>query len=63
MSRSAEVLLLPVLVAEARWQIRAEAKNTVVAWIEGWYNRQRMHSNLGYLSPVEFERQIATKIT
>jgi len=49
------------LVAEARWQTRAEAKSAVVAWIEGWYNRERMHSTLGYMSPVEFERQIATE--
>jgi transposase InsO family protein len=34
-----------------------------VAWIEGWYNRERMHSTLGYLSPVEFELQIATQTT
>lgn len=51
------------LVADARWETRAEAKSAVVAWIEGWYNRERMHSTLGYMSPVEFERQIATKTT
>jgi putative transposase len=26
----------------------------VLAWML-WYNRQRMHSTLNYLSPVEFE--------
>jgi transposase InsO family protein len=51
------------LVAEARWETRAEAKSAVVAWIEGWYNRERMHSTLGYMSPVEFEQQIATQTT
>ena len=51
------------LVAEARWETRAEAKSAVVAWIEGWYNRERMHSTLGYLSPVAFELQIATNTT
>ena len=30
------------------------AKDAVLAWIL-WYNRQRMHSTLNYLSPVEFE--------
>ncbi|WP_152966225.1 IS3 family transposase, partial [Ornatilinea apprima] len=24
-------------------------------YIEVWYNRQRLHSSLGYLSPIEFE--------
>lgn len=49
------------LVAEARWETRAEAKSAVVEWIEGWYNRTRMHSTLGYLSPVEFEGQLAAE--
>ncbi|MBM4254115.1 MAG: transposase [Deltaproteobacteria bacterium] len=25
--------------------------------IEGWYNRERLHSSLGNLSPDEYERQ------
>jgi transposase InsO family protein len=49
------------LVADARWQWRAEAKSATVEWIEGWYNRRRLHSTLGYLSPEEFECQLATK--
>jgi transposase InsO family protein len=35
---------------------RAEARSTIFEYIEVWYNRQRLHSSLGYLSPVEFER-------
>jgi putative transposase len=51
------------LVAEARWESRAGAKSAVVAWIEGWYNRERLHSTLGYISPVQFEEQIAANTT
>ena len=29
--------------------------------IEGWYNTTRMHSSLGYKSPVQFERIYDTK--
>jgi len=49
------------LVEGAHWATRAEAKRAVIEWIEGWYNRSRMHSTLGYLSPVEFEAQLAAK--
>ena len=49
------------LVAGVRWETRREAKSAVVTWIEGWYNREPLHSTLGYLSPVEYESQIATE--
>jgi len=32
-----------------------------VAYIEGYYNRIRRHSGLGYLSPLEFENQLKIK--
>jgi putative transposase len=34
----------------------AEARPAVFDFIEGWYNPQRRHSGLGYLSPVTYER-------
>jgi putative transposase len=45
-----------------RWATRAEAKSAIVQWIEGWYNRERIHTSLNNLCPVEFEktRQNAT---
>jgi putative transposase len=38
---------------------RAEARRAVFEFIEVWYNRQRLHSTLGYLSPDTFESQAA----
>lgn len=34
-----------------------EARGDIFKWIEGWYNTQRLHSALGYMSPVEFEEK------
>jgi len=41
---------------------RAEAKNSVFGYIEGWYNTTRMHSSLDYKSPAQFERECAAKL-
>ena len=38
------------------WPTRAEARTAIFEYIEGWYNPRRRHSTLGYLSPIEFER-------
>ena len=38
---------------------RAEAKTAIFEYIEVFYNRQRLHSTLGYLSPEEFELLLA----
>jgi putative transposase len=35
---------------------RALARTTIFEFIEVWYNRQRLHSTLGYHSPVDFEQ-------
>ena len=45
------------LVDRATWATRAEAALAVFDWIERFYNRVRLHSALGYLSPDEFERR------
>jgi putative transposase len=39
------------------YRTRAEAANAVFEFIEGWYNPHRLHSTLGYKSPIEFEQQ------
>lgn len=38
------------------WPTRAAARTAIFEYIEGWYNPRRRHSTLGYLSPIEFER-------
>ena len=36
-----------------------QARTEIFAYLDGFYNRVRRHSTLGYLSPVEFERRAA----
>jgi putative transposase len=45
------------LVYPTRFSTRAEARAAIFDYIEVFYNRQRRHSALGYLSPIEFERR------
>ena len=37
---------------------RAQAKSETFEYIEVFYNRQRLHSTLGYLTPVEAEQAV-----
>lgn len=48
------------LTRERRFKSRDEARTAIFEYIEVFYNRKRLHSTLGYLSPVEFERQTLT---
>ena len=43
------------LVHLARYATRREAKQAIFEWIEVFYNRQRLHSSLGYKAPADFE--------
>jgi putative transposase len=49
------------LLDRRRWRTRFERANAVFEYLEIFHNRQRRHSSLGMLSPIEFEtRQPAT---
>jgi putative transposase len=48
------------LLERRRFKSHAEAELAVFDFIEGWYNPQRRHSSLGYLSPVQYEKRHAT---
>ncbi len=48
------------LLVRARYTSRAEARSSLFDYIEVFYNRQRKHSTLGYLSPATFEARSST---
>lgn len=44
------------LVYRRKFKTREEAKRAIFEWIETWYNRERRHSALGYMSPADYEK-------
>jgi putative transposase len=47
------------LVHQGRFASREEAKRELFAYLEGYYNRRRLHSALGYRTPEQAERLAA----
>ena len=43
------------LVNRTRYRTREEARRSIFEYIEIFYNRKRLHSSIGYRSPVEYE--------
>jgi putative transposase len=45
------------LLDRKRWKTRVELANAIFEYIEIFHNRQRRHSSLGMLTPIEFEKR------
>ena len=43
------------LLEQRRFTSQADAKMACFSFIEGWYNPVRLHSSLGYRSPMAYE--------
>jgi transposase InsO family protein len=48
------------LLNRQRWKTRTELANAIFEYLEIFHNRQRRHSSLGMLSPVEYELKNAS---
>jgi transposase InsO family protein len=48
------------LLDRKRWRTRVELANAIFEYLEIFHNRQRRHSALGMLTPVEFETRHKT---
>lgn len=47
------------LIYRNRFKTKEEAKKAIFEYIEVWYNRKRIHSSIGYMTPVQFEESLA----
>jgi len=50
------------LVENGVFESVTDAKSEVFSYIEGYYNRIRLHSGIGYRSPLEFEKYLENKM-
>lgn len=46
------------LIMRHDWHTKEEARAAIFRYIETWYNRERRHSTLGYVSPAAYEAQL-----
>ncbi len=53
-------ILKTELVHHERFPTRAAAKNAIFEYVEVFYNRQRIHSALDYITPVAYEQLACT---
>ena len=55
--RASSCTLEAELLSRRRFASQAEAKMACFSYIEGWYNPARLHSGLGYRSPMTYETE------
>ena len=45
------------LLWDRDFRTRTETRSAIFEWIEVFYNRERLHQTLDYVSPVRYEEQ------
>ncbi|AOI68804.1 IS3 family transposase [Burkholderia ubonensis] len=45
-------------IYQNHYETRSQARLDIVDWIEGYYNRQRLHTSIDYLTPVDYEASL-----
>jgi hypothetical protein len=50
-------------IYQVRYETGAQARLDIVDWVEGYYNRQRLHTSIDFCTPAEYEaRMIASYV-
>ena len=47
------------LIYRKEYETIDQGKKEIFEYIEVWYNQKRLHSSIGYLSPIQFEKSLA----
>lgn len=50
------ILKKELIYPERRWESREKARMAIFEYIEVFYNRKRIHSSIGYVSPTEYRK-------
>ncbi|KUY56322.1 integrase [Burkholderia sp. RF7-non_BP1] len=45
-------------IYQNHYETRAQARLDIVDWIEGYYNRQRLHTSIDFRTPVDYEASL-----
>jgi len=51
------------LIYQNKYETRRQAQRDIFEYIEIFYNRERLHSSIGYCSPEEYEKLMLTKVS
>ena len=51
------------LIYQNKYETRRKAQRDIFEYIEIFYNRERLHSSLGYCSPEEYEKLMLMKVS
>jgi len=51
------------LIYQHKYETRRQAQSDIFEYIEIFYNRERLHSSLGYYTPEEYEKLMLTKLS
>jgi len=49
------------MIDDEEFETRAEANVAISDYIDGFYNVSRLHSTIGYVSPIEFELRLKSR--
>lgn len=47
------------MIYRQTYRTKEEAKKAIFEYIEAWYNRSRIHSSIGFMTPIQFEESLS----